>query len=130
VIHSNDWKTEGPFGPKFYRFHHKPEDAIEHLLSVKQGEAIGAIHKDGIGDIDFVWDDPDRKGKAGLRHIIERRTKEGLNGVEFVRSIPEIIRKGIVLPDPEGKGLSMVIVNDDGSRLALVSLEAREKAKT
>ena len=79
----------------FAEFRGNPEGAIEKLLQEKSGYVSGAIYKEGIGDIDFIYGKPGKKG-YGLVHIIERRNKQGINGEEFVREIPKIIRQGVV----------------------------------
>jgi hypothetical protein len=90
VIQSNDGKMEGTFGSKFYGFHHKPEEVIEHLLSVKQGEAIGAIHKNGVGDIDFVcvWGEGvaenDFEGGYGFAKILVKRENDGIDPIRLI----------------------------------------------
>jgi len=68
----------------------KPEKAIEFLLKNKRGFVPNAMYKRGIGNIDFVWGD----SKKGLQHIIQRRNNEGINGVEFIRQLPNNIRAG------------------------------------
>lgn len=83
------------FGEAFHEFTHRPKEAIEKLLWEKRGYVPAAIHKDGVGDIDFVWGEDGPQG-YGLAHIIERRTLEGHDGVEFAQSIPDIIENGEV----------------------------------
>ena len=46
---------EGDFGPIYDQFVGKPKEAIDFLLSQRDGEAIGALHHRDIGDIDLVW---------------------------------------------------------------------------
>ena len=70
----------------------QPEAAIEKLLEQKQGFVPKAIRKSGIGDIDFVWGDSNK----GLQHIIYRRNNEGINGDEFVKNIPNLIKNSKV----------------------------------
>lgn len=77
------------FGKNYVQFKNKPNEAIEHLLSVKNGEVAGAIHKPGVGDIDFVYGKTGADG-YGLAHIAEKHP-------EIIRSIPEIIQKGSVI---------------------------------
>ena len=45
----------GDFGPIYDQFVGKPQEAIDFLLSQRDGEAIGALHHRDIGDIDLVW---------------------------------------------------------------------------
>ena len=81
------------FGPSFKEYSGQPEKAIEHLLKVKKGHVPAAIYKEGIGNIDFVYGEGGEKG-YGLAHIIENRNSQSINGYEFVKSIPSLIRKG------------------------------------
>lgn len=46
---------EGPFGKIYNQFKGKAREAIAFLRSIKEGEAIGALHHKDIGDIDLVW---------------------------------------------------------------------------
>ncbi len=107
----DDGKEQGPFGPIYRRFYHKPDAAIEFLLRKRDGEAVAAIHKDGIGDIDFVWDDPEKKGKAGLRHILERRSippGDKASAIEAIKKIPGVIERGILYHDPKSRGAILI----------------------
>lgn len=79
----------------FTEFKGNPEGAIEKLLQEKNGYVSGAVYKEGIGDIDFIYGQPGKNG-YGLAHIIERRNQQGISGEEFVREIPKIIRNGSV----------------------------------
>lgn len=49
----------GPHGPVFREFWHDAAGAIEQLLALRTGEAIGALWHPEVGDIDLVW------GEAG-----------------------------------------------------------------
>jgi len=78
------------------RIQNNPEEAIKHLLNVKNGEVKGAIQKDGIGDIDFVWGKEGTKAKNyedgfGLAKIFKK------HGVELVNKLPQIIREGQIV---------------------------------
>jgi len=86
---------EDAFGTAFPAFSGKPKEAIEHLLKVKEGHVPAAFHKEGLGDIDLPWGKEGKKG-FGLAHIIERRNEQGVNGVDFVRQLPHMIRDGSV----------------------------------
>ncbi|MCB1169793.1 MAG: hypothetical protein KDK25_05635 [Leptospiraceae bacterium] len=131
----DDGKEHGPFGPIYRRFYHKPDAAIEFLLKKRDGEAVAAIHKDGIGDIDFVWDDPEKKGKAGLRHILKRRDAEHQEnpelptGVQFLRRIPEAIRSGIIEPDPKERNAVLVYSKEMNTAL-VINLVTQGQDKT
>ena len=45
----------GPFGRVYRQFKGKAKEAIQFLLSKKEGEAVGALSHPEIGDIDLVW---------------------------------------------------------------------------
>ncbi len=84
--------------------------AINKLLETKKGFVAGAFHKEGLGDIDLVWGNKD----YGLEHILKRRIesyiKKGLKpefaeqrALNLVRTIPEVIEKGKVGRDAQGR---------------------------
>ncbi len=87
-------KKESLFGEEFTGY--KEEKAIEKLLKMKKGHIKNAFFRKEIGGIDIVWGDE----KSGLCHTIIRRDKllntgEGtISGIEMVKKIPEIIKKG------------------------------------
>ncbi|MBF0291964.1 MAG: hypothetical protein HQK86_07375 [Nitrospinae bacterium] len=69
--------AEGHFGPVFTQFKGKPQEAVDHLLKVRDGEAVGALHHPEIGDIDLVWGkegDPKKEyaGGYGLAKITSK----------------------------------------------------------
>lgn len=89
----------------------KPDEAVEKLLEQKKGFVPKAIHKEGIGDIDFVWGkhlpakNKNKKSSGeGLKHIIERRNEQDYNGIDFVKEIPESIKDGNIYIKPDHKG--------------------------
>ncbi len=80
----------------------KPAEAIDKLLEQKQGFVPKAITKENIGDIDFIYGKQDyNTGQGyGLEHIIDGRTRKNkIDGVEYVKSLPETFRNGIVKKD-------------------------------
>ena len=83
----NDW------GIAFTKQSGKPVEAIEKLLEQKQGFVPKATNKEGIGDIDFVWGKGGKRG-YGFAHIVDQRNKDGLDGIEFSKKVPDIIAKG------------------------------------
>ncbi len=83
------------FGDSFSKYSGRPDAAIQKLLWEKKGHVPAALHKEGVGDIDLVWGEEGPQG-YGLAHIIERRNSEGKDGIEFVKSIPNIIETGTV----------------------------------
>ena len=76
----------GDFGPVYDQFVGKPQEAIDFLLSQRDGEAIGALHHRDIGDIDLVW------GKEGT----SKSDGYGLSKLakyhpEFLENLQEIL---------------------------------------
>ncbi|WP_165079240.1 MULTISPECIES: PLxRFG domain-containing protein [unclassified Desulfovibrio] len=112
-----------PFGPSFPEYSGRPKEAIEHLLKVREGYVPAAFHKEGLGDIDLPWGN----SKFGLQHIIERRNKDGLDGVAFAKRLPEIINNGRVENDAEDSSRKLII--SDRNK-AVISLEWQEKKRT
>jgi len=71
---------KGDFGTIYTQFKGKPNEAIKHLLKVKNGECVAALYRSDIGDIDIVWGENDIKNKGfGLKHIYEKHNKEKKN---------------------------------------------------
>jgi len=70
---------EGNFGPIYDQFVGKPKEAIDFLLSQRDGEAIGALHHPVIGNISLVWGNE----KAGLEKIA-RKHPEVLNDLQGI----------------------------------------------
>ncbi|PAF51987.1 DUF3519 domain-containing protein [Helicobacter sp. 13S00477-4] len=85
-IHKNQ-----DFGTNYPQFYHLGKQAIEHLLTTKEGQVQGAFYKEGLGDIDLVYGDD----KFGLKHIFDKHP-------EVVDKIPEIIENGEVITSDSG----------------------------
>lgn len=102
----------------FAEFRGKPEGAIEKLLQEKSGYVSGAIYKEGIGDIDFIYGESGKNG-YGLAHIIERRNQQGINGEEFVREIPELIKSGNVYTQLNYPGRKYIVSGDKEAAVRL-----------
>lgn len=109
----------------FAEFRGKPEGAIEKLLQEKSGYVSGAIYKEGIGDIDFIYGEPGKNG-YGLAHIIERRNQQGINGEEFVREIPKIINQGVVY-DILGVNDRKYILSSDKETIIRLDLDGEKR---
>ncbi len=92
-------------GTAYKEYSGKPQEAIEHLLDAKNGYVPAAAHKDGIGDIDFLWGEPKSNNTKGygFAHIIERREEQGIDGVSIIKQIPEIIKNGKVGDGYDGR---------------------------
>ncbi|WP_187842733.1 DUF3519 domain-containing protein [Helicobacter pylori] len=103
-------ETPSEWGNNYSEFKGDGLGAINKLLETKKGFVAGAFHKEGLGDIDLIWGNKD----YGLEHILKRREKQaknqGLNETEakeyalsVVKSIPEIVEKGKVGRDVQGR---------------------------
>lgn len=109
----------------FAEFRGNPEGAIEQLLREKNGYVSGAVYKEGIGDIDFIYGEPGKNG-YGLAHIIERRNQQGINGEEFVREIPKIINQGVVY-DILGVNDRKYILSSDKETIIRLDLDGEKR---
>ena len=69
----------GPFGQVFRQFVGKAKEAIKHLMTIKSGEAIGALSHPEIGPIDLVW------GDAGTSN------SDGYGLAKLVKFHPEVV---------------------------------------
>ena len=69
----------GAFGPVYDQFRGKPKEAVAFLSEKQDGEALGALHHDAVGDIDLVW------GKAGTKH------SDGFGLSKLIKYHPEVV---------------------------------------
>ncbi|AFX91246.1 hypothetical protein HPAKL117_04230 [Helicobacter pylori Aklavik117] len=104
------FETPSEWGNNYSEFKGDGLGAINKLLETKKGFVAGAFHKEGLGDIDLVWGNKD----YGLEHILKRREEQALNkglndqqakeyALNIAKSIPEIIEKGKVGRDVQGR---------------------------
>lgn len=70
---------QGHFGNIYDQFKGKPKEAIEFLMRIKEGEAIGALTHPEIGEIDLVW------GKEGTGK------SDGFGLAKLVKFHPEVL---------------------------------------
>lgn len=70
---------QGYFGNIYDQFKGKPKEAIEFLMQIKEGEAIGALTHPEIGEIDLVW------GKEGTGK------SDGFGLAKLVKFHPEVL---------------------------------------
>ena len=89
------------FGENYPQFYHKPQEAISHLLETRSGQVQAAMHKKGVGDIDFIWGDSEK----GLQHILERRTQQygEEKALKFVKDLPRMIDEAVVFENLKHK---------------------------
>lgn len=69
----------GDFGPIFTQFKGDSVGAINKLIKLRTGEAIGALHHKEVGDIDLVW------GIEGSGH------SDGMGLAKLVKYHPEVV---------------------------------------
>ncbi|WP_299202596.1 LPD38 domain-containing protein [uncultured Amphritea sp.] len=85
------------------------EDAVKAIRTVveTQKDVVSAVHRDDIGDIDFIWGDEGkapsssgkRKGAKGVSHILEARMrKDGLTEAEAI-AVADEVAVALVLGD-------------------------------
>lgn len=70
---------ESDFGLVYDQFRGDAQGAIRQLMKMEDGEALGALHHDEIGDIDLVW------GEAGTRK------SDGYGLAKLVKFHPEVL---------------------------------------
>jgi len=112
----NTKSEEEFFGEAYPQYSGKPQEAIEHLLKVKKGHVPSAIYKEGIGNIDFVYGEAGEEG-YGLAHILEKRSKDGLDAIAFVKNIPNLIDKGTL--DDKHKSLGRMYINSEKDKVII-----------
>lgn len=71
--------SKGPFGAIYTQFRGKPKEAVAFLLAKRDGEAIGALHHNDVGDIDLVW------GSEGTAH------SDGFGLAKLAKYHPEVL---------------------------------------
>lgn len=94
---------KGDFGNIYDCFKHKAKDAIQFLLKNKEGEAIGALSHQEVGDIDLVY------GEVGTSH------SDGYGLAKLAKYHPE------VLDDLQGIIDDMEVVRKTKNRAQLES---------
>jgi len=70
---------ESDFGFVYDQFKGDAQGAIRQLIKMQDGEALGALHHEDIGDIDLVW------GKAGTKK------SDGYGLAKLVKFHPEVL---------------------------------------
>ena len=97
----------------------KPEQAIERLLKEQKGFVPNAMYRRELGNIDFVWGTGGKKG-YGLAHIIDQRNSEGLNGINFVKQLPNLIKNGKIIKNVNQPNIIFIQNNNDSALIKLV----------
>lgn len=123
------------FGEDFKAFQNRPNEAIEHLLNVKRGQVMGAMQKEGIGAIDFVYGevtDANKNKGYGLAHIVDK------HGLEVAKLMPNIIEDSVIslvndrraILETQDHRVIVGLIYDDIDKVWLVSgFEMTDQAK-
>ena len=96
---------------------YKGQAAIDKLMEEKQGHIKDAFYHPEIGGVDLFWGDE----TAGLCHIVIERKNQGLSGLKFVKTLPDVIENGRAF---EGKDSDRVNIAYKG-KIAVIVLELR-----
>lgn len=114
-------------------YHAKGQEAVAKLLKEKNGHIKGAFSRDGLGDVDLVWGNE----RAGLKHIILQREKQGIDTNKFLSNLDEVITKGRIEKSErtgnfeilhEGK-LAVISPEFKGNKLVFVLTAFRTRKK-
>jgi len=81
VMFSKEKRETGPFGTILRGYEGKAKEAIQKLMELREGEAIGALSHPEIGAIDLVW------GDEGTGH------SDGYGLAKLVKYHPEVVDK-------------------------------------
>lgn len=76
------------YGEEFTGY--KGQAAVDKLLKEKRGHVKAAFHREDMGDIDLLWGND----YLGLQHIIKHREEQGINAIEFMKDLAEVVEKG------------------------------------
>lgn len=79
VMFSKTQREKGPFGTILRGYEGRAKEAIQKLIEMQEGEAIGALSHPDIGAIDLVW------GEAGTNH------SDGYGLAKLVKFHPEVV---------------------------------------
>ena len=96
---------KGIFGNIYDQFKGKAKSAINFLMKIKSGEAVGALHHNEVGDISLVWGND----KAGLKKILRKHP-------EVVGNLQEILNDMHIAVSSENR-----IVLESNTHKAVVS---------
>lgn len=90
VLSINAMRGKDGWGIAYRKASGNPQKAIETLKENQNGFVPNAFHHKDLGNIDLVWGNK----KSGLKHIIERRNSQGIDGIDFVNNLPNVINNG------------------------------------
>lgn len=79
LMFSKTQREKGPFGTILHGYEGRSKEAIQKLIKMQEGEAIGALSHPDIGAIDLVW------GEAGTNH------SDGYGLAKLVKFHPDVV---------------------------------------
>ncbi len=117
MVHKIKQVDVGEFGPIYEGI--AGQEAINFLIENKSGEVPGAMNREGLGNIDFVYGQEGEQG-YGLAHILEYHP-------EILPYLVEIIEYGEIFKQAkdrvlvlkkvsEGKGVAVIRLDWNGTR--------------
>jgi len=77
----------------------KGQAAVNKVLEAQGGHVKGAFERRDIGKIDLAWGDD----SFGLKHIMQRRTDQGIDPHQFVSNLAQVIERGKLKKQEDGK---------------------------
>lgn len=117
---------KGFFGDIYDQFRGKAKEAINFLMSRKEGEAIGALYHKDIGDIDLVWGNE----KAGLMKIA-RKHPEMLEDLQSKLDAMDVVSSSdnrIILESPIDRAVVSKNVFDEKDKQWLLTAYEKKNA--
>lgn len=117
---------EGFFGDIYDQFRGKAKEAVNFLMSRKEGEAIGALYHKDIGDIDLVWGNE----KAGLMKIA-RKHPEMLEDLQSKLDAMDVVSSSdnrIILESPVDRAVVSKNVFDEKDKQWLLTAYEKKNA--
>lgn len=117
---------KGFFGDIYDQFRGKAKEAINFLMSRKEGEAIGALYHKDIGDIDLVWGNE----KAGLMKIARKHPEmlEDLQSKLDAMDVASSSDNRIILESPIDRAVVSKNVFDEKDKQWLLTAYEKKNA--
>jgi phage-Barnase-EndoU-ColicinE5/D-RelE like nuclease1 len=107
----------GEFGPIYKGI--KGKQAIDFLISQKEGEIENALHHPQIGNIDLIWGKGGERG-YGLAKIFEKHP-------EAIEKLSESILRGTIVDELPGR---IIMINKENNQRSIIDLQFNNKLKT
>lgn len=108
------------------------KNAMNRVLA-EETDVIAAMHRDDVGDIDFVWERIDSRGKGrGIKHILDRRQEEdhavksAFSPMETLGKLVEVLARGQIA-NPEST-TGKVEIDHEGFRAVLTKGNSKSNA--